>query len=347
MSKLFAAMDTTGRKEATLTRVAPRCCFREKFRRFSKKSVVADGKEDVVGAGTPVLESVQEFLISEKPGTDDPSPEEELQELGAPKSFGEEAERVCARLQELVKPRETQSFHGEDGKRGCAQHESAETQNFKDCVIKKDPKRNELFSPNTEHIVRSFNQIDVLSECHLERQKELLRAYTEDGPLYRTVNSALRKDSLAEMRFLAAYIKELRDVFLWHPEPERRILKPYVGLAWRGIQVDNVDHELAKYTKDQCFCWNAFTSLTSNRRKAGSFGNITFEIRCDNFINSELPGGSFYFPACISEYSAFPDEHEVIFPPFAEFQVLNVVPAVPGGMFSRPRNPVVQCRMPL
>jgi len=311
-------MGTTG-KEAT--RVAPRCSLREKYPRFSKKSVVADGKE-VVGA------VVHELVKPRKT-----------------QSSGEEGKRVCARLQELVKPRKTQSFHGEDGKRGCAQHESAETQKFKDCVIKKDPKRNELFSPNTEHIVRSFNQIDVLSECHLERQKELLRAYTEDGPLYRTVNSALRKDSLAEMRFLAAYIKELRDVFLWHPEPERRILKPYVGLAWRGIQVDNVDDELAKYTKDHCFCWNAFTSLTSNRRNARSFGNITFEIRCDNFINSELPGGSFYFPACISEYSAFPDEHEVIFPPFAEFQVLNVVPAVPGGMFSRPRNPVVQCRM--
>jgi hypothetical protein len=136
------------------------------------------------------------------------------------------------------------------------------------------------------------------------------------------MNRALRDDNLDKMRYFGSYIKELRDVF--KTDHENQLITPFEGKVWRGITFEDPEQALADYPVGVEFVWSAFTSMTTNQDVAKNFGNLTFEIECCP------PAGTFdddvpeYAPANIKDFSSFPGEDEILFPPNISFRVVRI-----------------------
>jgi len=224
---------------------------------------------------------------------------------------------------------------------------SSESEAYLTFVRDKDPLRNELFSPSTQGLLDMFSHQDLmlpLPKDDLEKRNRMLMlvsVYTEQSQLYLEMNRALRDEHKPQMRHFASFIKEFRAVFRMCGTREQP-LKPFHGLAWRSIVVPDAKAELDKYRKEEgrVFSWPGFTSVSLDERQARSFGNITFQIRCDA---PEERGDDVYFPADISKFSCFPDEREVVFPPFTKLRVLHVEDEV--HTWREHRNPLVQCQV--
>lgn len=169
-----------------------------------------------------------------------------------------------------------------------------------------------------------------------------------DTPLYKLVNEALRNDDKSRMRYFAAFIKEFRDIFLVE-ETKNRIVKPFYGLFWRGIRIqpEKLKQELDWYRdckeKRFYFSFAAFTSMSTDQAKASQFGNLLFQIRCGK---PTVPDPCRRCPASLAQYSAFPEEQEVVLPPGAKFEVLEVEDHKKsfGGLFGETK-PIIRAQL--
>lgn len=219
------------------------------------------------------------------------------------------------------------------------QHDNFPTQNFIASVMKKDPKVDDEDAPDTQTIVEDYGDYeDTLPKDPKDRQKALIRLYTDETPLYHEMNAALREDDLSKMKIFGAFIKELQEAFL--TDQIDQILTPFRGTVWRGITVPDLDKALKDYQPNKDFVWSAFTSTTTQKDVALDFGNIVFEIRCDppeGFYKDKIYE---YAPANIQAFSIFPDEEEILFPPNVKFRVQSVqMPSAQNGLPS----PLVIC----
>lgn len=213
------------------------------------------------------------------------------------------------------------------------------SENFRVAVSWRDLHKADTNAPETQTVVQEYAYwSDNLAADPIQRQKELVRLYTMETPLYHEMNAALRNDDLEKMKYFGAYIKELRDVFL--TDHVDQIISPYTGTLWRGVSIPNVEEILRHYQPGKIFVWPAFTSTTTNKNVAMGFGNIVFEMRCFP------PEGTYddeeweYAPASVQEYSAFPSEGEILFPPNCKFKVLEVqMPSETNGL----NKPLVIC----
>mmetsp|Transcript_50541 Transcript_50541/g.110296 ORF Transcript_50541/g.110296 Transcript_50541/m.110296 type:complete len:727 (+) Transcript_50541:106-2286(+) len=198
------------------------------------------------------------------------------------------------------------------------------SENFQKAVMNKDPRLKEEGSPDTDTIARDrAGHYGGLPQGPIKRQIMLVELYTAETPLYHEMNQALRDDDEVGIKYYAAFIKELRDVFL--TDHEYQIIQPFRGTVWRGINVENPETLMKEYKPKKQFVWSAFTSTTKNKGKAFG-GTILFEIRC------YPPPGTYdddeweYAPADINEFSRLPHEDEILFPPNTRFQVARVDP---------------------
>lgn len=156
-----------------------------------------------------------------------------------------------------------------------------------------------------------------------QRQIALVKAYTMETPLYRKMNDALRNDDYFGMKALAGYIWELREVFC--NDNIQQIVQPYSGTVYRGIRFPDPDSAVRSYVKDEPFAWEQFSSTSTNRNVTMCFGNVVFEIRCYPPQGAyEDDSGAEYCPAAVSQWSVFPSEDEVLFPPNVKFRVVNI-----------------------
>lgn len=191
-------------------------------------------------------------------------------------------------------------------------------------VESKDPFRNEPFSPSTEKLLQNFHyDVDFLTSN--QRGEALITAYTQEGPLYKAVNNALRNRNVHEMRYLASFIKELRGVF--NMRNVDGVLAFKDDLLFRGIQVPDPAQALKDFKVGEKFVWPGFTSTTTTRSVAERFGNLIFVIRfkLPAGVEKGSEGPPVFAPACISQFSDFPNEGEVVCPPHTEFEVLEIV----------------------
>jgi len=198
------------------------------------------------------------------------------------------------------------------------------TPNFEQAVSFKDITKDDPDSPITETIVRDkANYKKALPTGPIKRQIELVGIYTDEQPLYHEMNQALRDDDYDQMHYYASFIRELREVFL--TDHEYQIIKPFVGTVYRGITVSDPDEVVKQYQPFKKFVWSAFTSTSTSRSQAEGFGgDILFEIRCyppEGMYDDDEPE---FAPADINEFSKFPKEDEVLFPPNTGFKVLFV-----------------------
>ena len=212
----------------------------------------------------------------------------------------------------------------------------------------KNSSLNEVFSPDLGRIVSLFTDKKLPRETYKkERQQALATLFTEETPLYKLVNEALRDGDRSRMRYFAAFIKEFRDVFFVFDE--KRIVDPFCGILWRGIRIkpEKLKDEVESYKKiersqEKHFSFAAFTSMSTDQAKASQFGNLLFKILCGKPVPDPLRR----WPASLAQYSAFPEEQEVVLPPGAKFQVLEVEDHKKsfGGLFGE-KKPIIRAQL--
>eukprot|EP00746_Dinoflagellata_sp_MGD_P010190 gnl/MRDRNA2_/MRDRNA2_120958_c0_seq1.p1 gnl/MRDRNA2_/MRDRNA2_120958_c0~~gnl/MRDRNA2_/MRDRNA2_120958_c0_seq1.p1 ORF type:complete len:372 (-),score=79.88 gnl/MRDRNA2_/MRDRNA2_120958_c0_seq1:8-1123(-) len=180
----------------------------------------------------------------------------------------------------------------------------------------------EFFGEEADDYTELIESISAHPQDSRERQIGLVQAYTAESPIYHKMNLALRNDDAEVMKKLAGYIWELREVFL--TDGINQITQPHTGTLYRGISFPSPEDDIKNYKKDEKFAWPAFTSTSTDRNAALNFGNIIFEIRCyplDGLFEDDKPE---FAPAGVSQWSQFPQEAEIIFPPNTEFRVVNI-----------------------
>ena len=89
-------------------------------------------------------------------------------------------------------------------------------------------------------------------------------------------------------------------------------LKPVIGIVYRGIPISHKQNIEDIYKEGSRIHWSAFTSTTklSDRAKYFARGRIIFRIKCRT-------------GRLIREYSAFPNEEEVILSPNCRLTVTD------------------------
>jgi hypothetical protein len=151
-----------------------------------------------------------------------------------------------------------------------------------------------------------------------------LYAYTEESPLYGTLNYTMRTPHTqktptdTQLEFFADYIV--------HAERALSSLPTHVseqqGAIYRGIRV-LLDPKL--YSPGKQFTWQAFSSATSKQVATLDFVQV--------LPGRKLSGSLFVIHSItakdIRHFSAFPSEEEVLFPPNSQFKVDRVVTSAP------------------
>ena len=178
-----------------------------------------------------------------------------------------------------------------------------------------------------KHLSRFPERDDIdFAGSEFQFHASLAKAWSR-GPLCHDVNRCLYQDDAATMKQLAPYIQHFREAFRGKKDAERA-LKPFDGRLFRHMCLDDV--MVQKYQKDSVAVWPTFSSCTYDESwlKKGSWGNVTFEIRCYGAINeSESENADkFYLPCLIEEHvlPQFVHQREVVLPPFCSFRVVNV-----------------------
>lgn len=153
-----------------------------------------------------------------------------------------------------------------------------------------------------------------------KERKRLLTWLYSTNSVYSSMNRAMYMNDAEGLKKHAPYIRALRRVFLsGQPDP---VVQPFVGRVTRcmNIPLEMVHSDYMEVGRHrELVCWSAFTS-TSVEAKGGNsgFGQVLFKLHL-----SEVKDGA-YAPACISQYSQYPSENEVLVPPHCMFRVINV-----------------------
>jgi len=143
-----------------------------------------------------------------------------------------------------------------------------------------------------------------------------LYAYTEESPLYETLNYTMRTPHTPSTP-TDTELKRYAD-YLTHTRNALGSLPTHVGRVYRGIKV------LLKpdvYATGRRITWQAFSSSTRKQMATLDFVN--------NLPGRKLQGSLFVIDSMtakdIRHFSAIPDEEEVLFPPNSQFKVEKVV----------------------
>ena len=193
------------------------------------------------------------------------------------------------------------------------------------------------FKPNFRKFVvvtqESFPVNYFLPGCDakpvLERQKDAIRLYTGNS-VYQEINQALRKDDGEGLKTYGSLINLTMQPFSSYAmqQPDS-LLKPFVGTVWRGCSLSKND--ALKYHVGNVVHWEGFSS-TSKKKLSAFGGNFIFEIHCNKcFTAVQRSNGQncignakeFFVPARIQHLSHYPNEDEVLYPPYTKFRVVD------------------------
>ncbi|KOO53615.1 ADP-ribosyltransferase 1 precursor [Chrysochromulina tobinii] len=147
-----------------------------------------------------------------------------------------------------------------------------------------------------------------------------LYAYTEETPLYGTLNYTMRTPHTSSTP-TDTELKRYAD-FLVHTEKALGSLPTHVseleGKVYRGIKV-LLNHDI--YAPGKRITWQAFSSSTKKQTATLNFVNL--------LPGRKLSGSIFVIDSItakdIRHFSAIPSEEEVLFPPNSQFKVEKVV----------------------
>jgi hypothetical protein len=148
-------------------------------------------------------------------------------------------------------------------------------------------------------------------ESFVALSKALVYLYTVDSWVYRKMNEALRNDLAPVLKRMAPYIRGLIAAY----KPLKQFA--YSGVVYRRMKLS--EEQVAAYesaVNEYPCLWSGFTSTTSKFHLEDLFGPILFKI--------DIPESLDCFAIDISPLSEFPQETEVLLPPYAALAVTSV-----------------------
>ena len=142
-----------------------------------------------------------------------------------------------------------------------------------------------------------------------------LYAYTEESPLYGTLNYTMRTPHTPSTP-TDTELKRYAD-YLVHTQSALGSLPTHVGKVYRGIKI-LLNRDI--YAPGKRITWQAFSSSTKKQTATLEFVNTS---------GRKLSGSLFVIDSItakdIRHFSAIPSEEEVLFPPNSQFKVQKVV----------------------
>jgi len=155
------------------------------------------------------------------------------------------------------------------------------------------------------------------------RKAALLGSFCK-GRMFRDVSRAAYTNDIFNVNVVAGYYYELREVFCGGQSSP--ILQPFQGIAVRSMSASAEQLRVLEetYQSGVEVCWANFTpAFNVDLLQSPVAGNVMFRIKCDVSADpareTMAPESmkSWYFPASVREHSAFPEEDEIIFPPYS------------------------------
>eukprot|EP00438_Fugacium_kawagutii_P024329 Skav216813 [mRNA] locus=scaffold135:101404:102510:- [translate_table: standard] len=144
------------------------------------------------------------------------------------------------------------------------------------------------------------------------------------------MNQALRNDDVNGLKEYGSLINLTMQPFSFDAmQKAGALLTPFVGTVWRGCKLSEADQ--SKYYVGNVILWEGFSS-TSNSSKSAFGGNCIFEIHCNKCWEAAKcdakgleDGCDIFVPAQIQHLSHYPNENEVLYPPYTKFRVVDCV----------------------
>eukprot|EP00930_Biecheleria_cincta_P024988 TRINITY_DN17838_c0_g1_i1.p1 TRINITY_DN17838_c0_g1~~TRINITY_DN17838_c0_g1_i1.p1 ORF type:complete len:940 (+),score=133.75 TRINITY_DN17838_c0_g1_i1:95-2914(+) len=189
----------------------------------------------------------------------------------------------------------------------------------------------ELFDTET-HETKLQGYLKELGLSPLEgeqrkRKERLIELYTRNE-LFGRVNRSMYQDNAQELEKNGPYIRELRDCFLFG-QTGCSVVEPFTGRVVRGAELPSAMLEeylgILNARSRKVIYWSSFTSTKAVRDDTNAApdttfaGNATFKM---HLAYEDWKKGQ-YFPASIEDYSAYPEEREVLLPPHFGFRISN------------------------
>lgn len=152
-------------------------------------------------------------------------------------------------------------------------------------------------------------------EGHYNMAASVIYAYTQESPLYKEVNEALRCDNARQLAKYGGFIRELQTA-LYNECDIKRNNFDNVEPVWRGATF--APSEIARYRPGFTFLWASFVSTSKSESVARDIfkGNVLFKIK--------VQGKGIIYALDIARFSKFQNEQEVLLFPFSGFEVLKV-----------------------
>ena len=169
----------------------------------------------------------------------------------------------------------------------------------------------------------------------LDQQKDAIHLYSGNS-VYQQMNQALRKDDQTGLKTYGSLINLTMQPFSFAAmQKPGSLLTPYVGTVWRGCQLPEFDRK--KYKVGNVVLWEGFSS-TSKTLDAAFGGNFRFEIHCNKCLMAAQTSGEglhrngveIFVPAQIQHLSQYPNEDEVLYPPYTKFRVVSRIDGLLG-----------------
>ncbi|CAF0868908.1 unnamed protein product [Adineta steineri] len=157
-------------------------------------------------------------------------------------------------------------------------------------------------------------------------QTRSIQWYTKDTFLYRFVNRVLRTENIADLFALRFYIADL-STDLKNCQQEQKKNKQIPSTVYRGQKATMEDIKQFQANRGRLISSNGYLSTTKNINMATIYTgldenqlSIIFRIK----ITKTASRGNIF--ACISKYSQFPEEEELLFDIGAVFKLQSIKP---------------------
>ncbi|KAL4463671.1 hypothetical protein ABPG72_015347 [Tetrahymena utriculariae] len=150
----------------------------------------------------------------------------------------------------------------------------------------------------------------------------IIRLYTQDGPFYKMLNAVLNTLNEKAIEEYSLIIKAMRYALFNYKDGMNEKIKSSDFRLYRGIHFDPNRFKVLN-RKNDAFVFPAFTSTTTKKELAKTFGKLIIEIKFDSSQQQLGEHFDLLRPKDISQISVYPNEAEFLFPCFSPFVILD------------------------
>ncbi|CAF1048993.1 unnamed protein product [Didymodactylos carnosus] len=192
-----------------------------------------------------------------------------------------------------------------------------------------DASKQEMIQKCREYYSNNTKQQKLIEEFERTyRSNDAIRWYTKQSFVYKLINKALRTEDVEQMYIFRFFISDLSEN-LAHEFQKTFKKTDIIVRVYRGTRISISESQKIKDAVGTLISVNGFMSTSRSRQVALMFAGISpvnrekqsllFEIECDL---SRLKDSVVF--ADIAEFSAIPDENEILFDIGATFKIISV-----------------------